>query len=195
MEQEKKTRKAGRHLLILLAVAAAVAAVAAGIVLYLQGNESGTALSPAEDAALESTTAAETTAAAPERQTEETIPEETLTGFVLNTPIGTLIYPEEWEQYLDVEERVDGDNYRADFACRLSDGTAHLFTLSVGPEGLGFRMGDLNGQEVWIDVSPAEEQEQWTEEESVRVVAMQERVNDLINQIYEMEGFHQEKPQ
>ena len=122
-----------------------------------------------------------------------TAPEETL-GVPVETPYLTFYYPEEWRDKVEADELTENGRSITVFRTELSGKTVELFSviLSPGTED-GYLLGQLAGQEgssvnVYTRVNELPEDE-WPQEEYVRLCAMQERVNDIIAQIYENAAF------
>ena len=69
-----------------------------------------------------------------------------------------------------------------------------LYELIVGENGTGFELGsvpDKNGdrQKVWININAIDRDESWSDDEFNEVCTLQDGVNDLLDQIYQIDGF------
>lgn len=129
------------------------------------------------------------------QQTDGTEYAEQISGYEVQTPIGTLFYPERWAQAIEVEQETDNGTFTAKFYGRLADEKVSLFTLYVGSEGQGYLMGSKEEQSVWIEFQPAEPSESWSEEDARQITEMQECVNDMMYQIYTLDGFEKSRPE
>lgn len=121
---------------------------------------------------------------------------ETADGEV-ETPVGTLVFPTEWADRVWTEDASSGDLYSEKFYSSVGKDEVLLFELSVGADGVGYRLGsapDETGamQELWLNISVIEPESSWTEEQVSQINLLQSCVNDLIEQIRELDGFREE---
>lgn len=198
MEENKSFHKSGKKKTLLIVLILTAIVIVVGAVMAVQSGrppdptEEDPVSAPETESQETETPTTETTVTESMEESvsaEETIPEETYTGYELKTPIGTVYYPEEWMDFIEVEEKTEGDTFISDFCCKAADEAVCLFTLSVGPEGKGYLLGTLEDQSVWIDVCQIETQDTWSEEDTSRIFDMQNRVNDILDQIYHLDGF------
>ena len=69
-----------------------------------------------------------------------------------------------------------------------------LFEFAVGSDGAGFELGtapDANGdaQQIWLNISEIQADSSWSAAETDEINTIQSCVNDLIEQVYELDGF------
>lgn len=172
--QEKKTSgKKNGLIVVLIVILAVIAAVA--VTLAMTGNNDGPGSA--------------------NQGTSQTSLADTSSG-VIETPVGKLTFPEAWAQQVWVKEASSGDQYTVDFYGSAGGEDVLLFSLSVGPTGVGYQIGSVPdaagvAQSVWLEVSEIQAQDGWTEEEASDINMMQSCVNDLIEQIRALEGFRE----
>jgi hypothetical protein len=151
----------------------------------------------------ETAAAAETTVAATAETTEVTEPTEPSIangmefmpeenpGIGVETPYMTLYYPEEWQGIVTVKQAEIQKDYRLTFRTKAVQKDTELFSLLFSPSEKteGFLIGSLtleDGKVICVYAVMNEQlPENWSEEEVIRFSSMQERVNDLIWQLYE----------
>lgn len=131
-----------------------------------------------------------------EDKTDPTLPTEppmTYTGVCIDTPAGTLYYPEEWRDTVKIE--TESDPFRATLFAVLGEKKFHVFTIYFGENGQGHRFGSVlctNGKraDVWVEVyDDFLAISSITNEEIQTLYSLQERVNDIIEQIYLLPDF------
>lgn len=115
----------------------------------------------------------------------------------IKTPVGTLTFPTEWADRVWTEDASSEDRYAEKFYGSAGKDEVLLFELSVGVDGVGYRLGsapDENGamQEVWLNISGIEPKSSWTEQQVSQINIMQGCVNDLIEQIRALDGFRED---
>lgn len=105
----------------------------------------------------------------------------------INTPYATLSYPEQWEDYLRVEQIHMDMGMIVMFMGRVGNVEVELFNISFGGTGgipVGIYTPD-NGvpmdvtAEMWMFSQDAG----WSDEDYARLVAMQEAMNDVIEKL------------
>ena len=179
---------------VLLAVIAVVIAVAiiAVVVVACTHSSADVTKSPETPKTSEASEVPVGTTEMHQTTAEEVVHQEgTYTGYELDTPIGTIYYPEEWMEYIEVSQKNENGTYKADFYCKLSEEKVGLFTLYVGSEGKGYLMGSVDDFSAWIDVYDITVKDGWSQDEVSRINNMQNRVNDIMDQIYHVDGFQQ----
>ena len=115
-------------------------------------------------------------------------------GQEIKTPVGSVFYPNEFSEYLHINTMDDSDMFVAEFCAELEKENVVLFILHMGEKESGYCLGTVpdtagNPCTIWLDVPEIEGSEAWSEEEKGRVADMQARVNDILDQIYHLEGF------
>ena len=115
----------------------------------------------------------------------------------IETPVGVLTFPAEWADRVWTEDASSGDRYSEGFYGSAGRDEVLLFELSVGADGVGYRLGsapDKNGtmQELWLNISEIEPKSAWTEQQISQINTMQGCVNDLIEQIRALDGFRED---
>ena len=121
---------------------------------------------------------------------------ETANGEV-KTPVGALMFPAEWADRVWTEDVSSGDRYSEKFYGSVGKDEVLLFELSIGADGVGYRLGsapDENGtlRELWLNISEIEQKSDWTEQQVSQINTMQGCVNDLIEQIRVLDGFRED---
>lgn len=121
-----------------------------------------------------------------------TAPTEVFSGLSIATPVGELFYPEQWADSIRIE--TANDPYSATVYGSAEGREAALFTIYVGGTGAGHLFGTAktsNGarMELRVDVYDFSPDTAWSQEASDAIYAMQERVNDIIEQIYLLPDF------
>ena len=122
-----------------------------------------------------------------------TAPEETL-GLPVETPYLTFHYPAEWENSVEVASQTESGRSCTVFCTELSGKKVELFSVILSPEEEnGYLLGRLKAQDgsfvnVYTCVNELEAAV-WSEEDYAMLCTMQERVNDIIAQIYENSAF------
>ena len=127
-------------------------------------------------------------------QEEMEVPEMEYTGYEVKTPVGTVFYPEEWVKHLKVEENTGDDTYTAAFYSKLKDEDVLLFTLQVGGDSDAYLLGSAQDEEgaeqkLWMDVNMEATEAERSEKAAERVLEMQNRVNDILDQLYHLDSF------
>lgn len=120
--------------------------------------------------------------------------QEELVGEPLDTPVGELIIPEAWSDQVEMEDASSEGNYVQSFYKTVGDKKVLLYELIIGENGTGYELGTLpdkdgNESKVWINISVIDKDESWSDEEYEEINTIQSGVNDLIDQIYQMDGF------
>lgn len=166
MHEKKRNSSAAKIVLTVVIALCVIAAAVFAVVHFSGGNDEG-------------------------QQPQE---EGELSGVEIKTPVGSLYYPEEWADYLGIDENTEDGNYSAVFYSIADESKIQIFAIHIGAAGNGYLMGSVknaDGEEVnvWADVKEIESKPEWTDEESDRISAMQNRVNDIMDQIYHLEGF------
>lgn len=122
-----------------------------------------------------------------------TEPTETFSGVCIDTPAGALYYPEEWRDKVQVE--TQSEPFRATLFADLERMKLAIFTVYFGENGEGHLFGSVqcsNGErsKVWVEVhDDFKAISAITNEEIQTLYSMQERVNDIIEQIYLLPEF------
>lgn len=112
----------------------------------------------------------------------------------IETPVGTLLFPEERAKDVFVKDVSKGGKYAVSLYGTVETEDVLLFTLSVGEGGESYELGSAPGtdgtqQAVFLDISPIAAKSDWSQEDADRITLLQSCVNDLIEQINQMDGF------
>ena len=107
--------------------------------------------------------------------------------FVIKTAYGDLHFPEQWEEYLKVEQ-AEGDNaLTVQFSAKIRDSVIPLFSATIGDE-----TGDIAGtltaadgtqRTVCIKIGEIPKNDALSASEQQQVYAMQEDLNYLIDHL------------
>lgn len=105
-------------------------------------------------------------------------------GFIIETPIVNLHYPEKWKEQIRVEQ-IEGDVHTVQFIATVEGKEeVHIFDIAYGSEE-GYTLGyleDDNEEKVPVNIISYDFElgEEWTEEEKNEVYTMLEDVNYII---------------
>ena len=116
------------------------------------------------------------------------------TGGELDTPIGKLVFPEEWAEDVSAKDVSTDGQYAVSIYATVEKEEILLFTLSIGEGGSGYQLGSAPGsdgaaQPIFLDISAIEGKSSWSEEDTSRITTLQSCVNELIDQINQLDGF------
>lgn len=114
--------------------------------------------------------------------------------FMISTPVGDLKYPAQWSRNVKLKVTSEKNPYSAELYGVVGKTEIQLFTIHIGKDGQGYLFGtapDENGDmaEIRIDVKEISRPDSCSDEEMQQLYAMQDRVNDIIEQIYLLDGF------
>lgn len=112
----------------------------------------------------------------------------------IETPVGTLLFPEEWAGEVQMKDTSADGQYAVSFYGTVNGEDVLLFELSIGTKEGSYQLGsapDVNGNmlPVWLNISEIEAKPEWSAEDTTRINTLQECVNDLIDQLNHMDGF------
>lgn len=112
----------------------------------------------------------------------------------IETPVGTLIFPEAWAGAVQMKDTSADGQYAVSFYGTVGGEDVLLFELSVGAKEGDYQLGSApdaagNMQSVWLNIKEIEAKPEWSAEETTQINTMQECVNDLIDQLNQMDGF------
>lgn len=115
-------------------------------------------------------------------------------GDKLITPLGELEFPGELAGRIRVEYPKEGDLFVAHVFGSVGQQEAYLFTVFMGQTDIGYYFGkapNASGEmlEIRIEIEDFQSDGTWSENGVEEVRSMQSRVNDLIEQLYELPGF------
>lgn len=108
-------------------------------------------------------------------------------GFEVETPCGTVYYPEEWAEILKVEnvEENGGESIKF-YAAVEGKEKVHLFDFNFGiPKGEKLGTAEAGGKifEVYLEVFEPEFSGDWSDDEKNSVYSMQEALNNISAQL------------
>lgn len=113
--------------------------------------------------------------------------EEVLThGIEIETPYGTIFYPEKWESYAEIETS-EGNPYTVSFYAKIGGHEKQaIFEIFFG-ESFGDYLGNVEGKDgiiypVYSRVYDVDELEGWAESETATIKSMQQEINRVVNQ-------------
>lgn len=120
-------------------------------------------------------------------QTTEALP------IAIETPYCTLYYPAQWAEGLRTEVSGEEFDMAVSFYGTVAQEEYLLFTLYFGGAE-GFPVGVLEIQDgvmldVTLDITDLEMNDSWNQEETDRICAMQEAMNDVLNYLEMEEKF------
>lgn len=114
--------------------------------------------------------------------------------FVISTPVGDLKYPAEWSENVKLKVNSDISPYSATLYGIAGKAETELFTINIGKNSQGYLFGtaldkDGNTVEIRMNVNAIPQLDGCSEEEMQQLYSMQDRVNDIIEQIYALDSF------
>ena len=137
---------------------------------------------PPEAEQIQVTEAVETTAAT--EAVQPTVPENCV---VIGTSYGNLQYQDQWAEFMQVSQMMDGENLDVTFSAQVNDIQYPLFELTIGtldgqPAG---QLTDAGGvqRNVYIRMMEIAESSALTDSEMNRIYAMQEDINYVIENL------------
>lgn len=112
----------------------------------------------------------------------------------ISTPIGDLTCPANWDNDVQVADSASSDSGSIVFLGTVNNEQVKLFSLGFGDDAQGYVLGtvpDSSGTPVRItlDISEIESGSDWSDDDVSRMNNLQEGVNDLLDQIYQRDGF------
>ncbi len=134
----------------------------------------------------------EKTDADKDRMVEETKPDkgdtEKLEDLVIHTEYGDLHYPEQWREYISINQESADDNVIVSFETESGNTTYPLFQIIIGNDKDGTIVGGLMDESgtqrnVCLRVYEIPENVDLAEEELSRFYAMQEDLNYLVDNL------------
>lgn len=114
-------------------------------------------------------------------------------GFVIETPVVDLYYPEKWNDFVRVEQ-IEGDFHTVQFFATIEGkNEIQLFDVLLGGEEgylLGYIKGE-NNEEISVNIVSYDFElgDDWTSEEETLIYAMLEDVNYIIGMLQKEVGF------
>ncbi len=120
--------------------------------------------------------------------------DDVLKGDPLETPAGELIIPEAWSDYVETEDTSADGGYSKSFYMTVGGKKVLLYELIMGENGNGYELGSVPDKDggrtkVWLNINVIDKDESWSDDEYEEVNTIQSGVNELIDQIYQMDGF------
>lgn len=181
----KYLKKKKRNILpVIVVLGCVIVLVVAGMILIqAKRPEQETVAVPATTVAKQETVTAEVL------QTTETEPP----MVAIETPYCTLYYPEQWADNLRTEITGEEFDMAVGFYGTVAQEEYLLFTLYFGGAE-GFPAGVLEIQDgvmldVTLDIADLEMNDSWNQEETERICAMQEAMNDVLSYLEMEEKF------
>lgn len=126
----------------------------------------------------------------PAAETTDTDPRETTSFqyFQVDTSFGTLKFPEQWKKDLKIEKNTTETGEEIIFRETITKDCLTLFTICIDMPESGSYIGNLTDaagktHEVYLQINELEMQEDLPKETKSRIYAMQESVNDIIDNL------------
>ncbi len=106
---------------------------------------------------------------------------------VVSTEYGDLQYPAQWREYVEASSAKEGDSTKVSFTATVAGKTFPLFEIIIG-EGDGEKAGTITdaagtSRDVFVRLEEISGTEGLTEAEIDRLYAMQEGLNDLVDNL------------
>lgn len=125
---------------------------------------------------------------------QQNTPADSAKKLELETPVGTLIFPEAWAGAVQMKDTSADGQYAVSFYGTVGGEDVLLFELSVGAKEGDYQLGsapdaDGNMQPVWLNIKEIEAEPEWSEADTTRISTLQECVNELIYQLQQVDGF------
>ena len=122
--------------------------------------------------------------------TETTIPWQTqpLEYFLIETSYGTLKFPQQWKEDLTIEKQATETGEEVIFRETITKDQLTLFTICIGGTENGSYIGTLTDatgktREVYLRINELDLGDDLSTEQKSRIYAMQESVNDIIDNL------------
>lgn len=120
--------------------------------------------------------------------------EETAKPVRVKTPVGKLDFPGELGKEVEFEETTENNQQYVRCYGEAAGEEVLLFELSFGDKKGNYLIGsvpDSDGKKmkIWLNVQELDPGENWTEDETEQMNLLQSCVNDLLEQIYDLDGF------
>jgi len=111
-------------------------------------------------------------------------------SLLVDTPYGALRFPKEHEPYTVTSVTDQNGVYAVRFSYKNAQGEWELYTVCFGDAQQGQLFGTVgNGVPFTIRFSKDVDETQWNEDDMLRVSAMREAVNDIIQSVERFEGY------
>lgn len=102
----------------------------------------------------------------------------------VETKYGNLLYPQQWKEYLKIEQEEQGESLCVKFRALINETEYTLFDIVIGEEdseSIGtIQDSDGESHNVYVHIEDNMELDNLSEEEQNRLFAMKEGVNELI---------------
>lgn len=116
-------------------------------------------------------------------------PQDTAHGddITVDTEYGTLYYPAQWTEFIQMEQSSEGDATVVSFSAKINENSYSLFSITIGGEGDN-PAGTLTGPDgtqrnVYVQITELEQSDTLSEGEQNRLYAMQEDINYLLDSL------------
>lgn len=139
------------------------------------------------------------TLAVDDRETTNVFEEETLEsvmadGIEISTPIGELYYSKVWREHIEIEYSSDDQMFTAVIQATIGDNKADILAIHIGNNASGTMIGSIsdsdgNQTNIYLEVCEINEDNGWSQSEIDIAYAMQEGVNQIIEQITQLYGY------
>lgn len=115
-------------------------------------------------------------------------------GIVISTPIGELYYSKMWEEYTEVKYNSDERNFTATIQANIGNHKSDILAIHLCDEADGMIIGtvpdsDGNQTKVFLELYEIDTSNDWSQTEIDTVYAMQEGINQIIEQITQLYGY------
>lgn len=130
-----------------------------------------------------------------ETEFEKDMPEGVIPdGVEITTPIGDLHYPETWKDYAEVSYSSDDTGFNAVIKADIGDHRVDILAIHIGDDTEGVVIGsapDSEGNQVKVSLElyDIDTDTGWSQSEIDTVYAMQEGINQLVEQIEQLYGY------
>lgn len=115
-------------------------------------------------------------------------------GIVISTPIGELYYSKAWEEYTEVRSSSDETHFTAVIHANIGNHSLDILAIHMCDEADGMLVGSVpdsegNQTKVFLEIYEIDANDGWSQSEIDTVYAIQESVNQLVEQITQLYGY------
>lgn len=115
-------------------------------------------------------------------------------GKTISTPVGNLVCPSGWGDDVQIEDNTSKGIGSIDFVATVGGMKVKLFSLEFGETDMGYMLGtapDASGApvKVGVDIQQISKADKLSDDDVSTLAGLQDGVNELLDQIYKIDGF------